>query len=75
MSCDETASLSRIDLNEVVRKRGLLDLDLIEKVLEAKQREALLAKRRYKLKQTAAMIKTSKSFRTQQSGLGQVAIL
>jgi hypothetical protein len=38
--------LSRIDLNEVVRKRGLLDLDLIEKVLEAKHREAVVAKRR-----------------------------
>jgi hypothetical protein len=29
-----------------VRKRGLLDLDLIEKVLEAKHREAVVAKRR-----------------------------
>jgi hypothetical protein len=63
-SFSDTDSLTRIDLNEIVRERGLLDLELIEKVLEAKKRHAILAKRRHNLKQTAALIKSSKSFRT-----------
>jgi hypothetical protein len=38
--------LRDMDLNDIIRTRGLLDLDLIEKVLEAKKREAIIARRR-----------------------------
>jgi hypothetical protein len=39
--------LLQMDLNEIVHKKGLRDLDLIEKVLAAKQRrEALVRERR-----------------------------
>ena len=34
------------DLNELIKTKGFMDLDLIEKVLEAKKREALIIKRR-----------------------------
>ena len=37
-------------MNELVRTQGLLDLDLIEKVLEARKRESVLAQRRIQIK-------------------------
>ena len=37
-------------MNELVRTQGLLDLDLIEKVLEARKRERVLAQRRMQIK-------------------------
>ncbi len=46
--------MSRIDLNEVVRTKGLLDLELIGKVLDAKRnvsRDQLVMKRRIHLKE------------------------
>lgn len=35
-----------MDLNDIVKTKGFMDLELIEKVLEAKKREAVIIRRR-----------------------------
>lgn len=41
--------LKGLDLNEIIKTKGLMDLELIEKVLEAKKREGQLVRVRAKI--------------------------
>lgn len=47
MMDEETQRVLRdMDLNEIVKTKGFMDMELIEKVLEAKKREAVVMRRR-----------------------------